>query len=233
MRGLSGLAWALLAASLLGACAHEERVPIAAQAAPEAPEDFPLGYYQQAAAQGRPVFRVLPGESLVSIVVRRGGPLARLGHDHVVSGADVQGYADPQQSRADLFLLLDALVVDDPALRAQAGLDTQPSAADIAGTRSNMLAVLDAQRHPHVVLRVHGATRQQLSVDITLHGVTRKDLQIPATVALKGDALTASGQFAINQSDFGITPFSILGGAIRVEDRLELHFRISARRLMP
>ncbi len=229
MRRLPKLALTL-AVLLLGACAHEERLPLAT---PAAPEDFPLAWYQQAAAQGRPVFRVLPGDSTVTIVVRRAGALARLGHDHVVSSSQVQGYADPQASRADLHVLLDTLVVDDPALRAEAGLDTQPSASDIAGTRSNMLASLEAERFPHVVMRVNSMVQQQLSVDVTLHGVTRKDLQVSAAIEFSGGVLTASGQLAINQSDFGITPFSILGGAIRVEDRLELRFRISARRLMP
>ena len=220
---------AALAVLLLLGCAHEERRPPQAWSAPD---DFPLAYYQQATAQGRPVFRAVPGESLVMIVVRRAGSLARLGHDHVVSGSEVQGYVDPQAFRADLYLALDALVVDDMALRAQAGLDTQPSAADIAGTRSNMLVSLEAQSHPYIKVRVNGAAQKELDVDITLHGVTRS-LRVPAVIETSGDVLTASGELTIVQSDFGITPFSILGGAIRVEDRLELRFRISARRLMP
>lgn len=221
---------AAFATLLLLGCAHEERL---APSAHMVPEDFPLAWYQQAAAQGRPIFRALPGESLVTIVVRRAGSLARLGHDHVVSGSEVHGYVDPQASRADLYMALDALVVDDTALRAQAGLDTQPSATDIAGTRTNMLASLEAQSHPWIRIRVNGMTERELDVDITLHGVTRKSLRVPAEIATSPDVLTASGAMTVNQSDFGITPFSILGGAIRVEDRLEMRFCIAARRQAP
>lgn len=216
-------------ALLLWGCAQEKQMA----AARDAPVDFPLAYYQQAAAQGRTVYKAVPGESLVTIVVRRSGALARLGHDHVVSGSDVQGYVDPQASRADLYLALDSLVVDDAALRAQAALDTQPSASDIAGTRSNMLASLEAQSHPYIGVRVNGAAGPELDVELTLHGVTRRFPRVPAVIESSGNELAAHGALTIAQSDFGITPFSILGGAIRVEDRLELRFRISARRQMP
>jgi hypothetical protein len=40
--------------------------------------------------------------------------------------------------------------------------------------------------------------------------------------------MTARGRFAILQSDYGIVPFSVLGGALRVEDRVEIMFRIVA-----
>jgi len=33
----------------------------------------------------------------------------------------------------------------------------------------------------------------------------------------------------LRQSDFGITPMSIMGGAMRVEDAMELRYRISAK----
>ena len=42
--------------------------------------------------------------------------------------------------------------------------------------------------------------------------------------------VVATGQLAFNQSDFGITPFSILGGAVAVQDQVALRFDIVARR---
>jgi hypothetical protein len=41
----------------------------------------------------------------------------------------------------------------------------------------------------------------------------------------------ATGTLAIEQSEFGITPFSILGGAIAVKDRVDIAFRIVATRM--
>ena len=42
--------------------------------------------------------------------------------------------------------------------------------------------------------------------------------------------LRARGSLAIRQSDFGIAPFSILGGALTVQDVLAIEFDLLARR---
>ena len=205
-----------------------------------APADFPRAFYRQAAAQGRPVYRVDASDSLVTIIVRRGGSLARLGHDHVVASHGVQGYAAPRDGRADLYLPLAELVVDEPALRAEAGFDTQPSAADIAGTRSNMLdKVLEVERFPYALIRVGRVDQPngkpadaRLDVAITLHGRTRSfDVPVRMQIQTDGDALGVRGELAFAQSDFGIVPLSILGGAIQVQDGLLLRFDIRARRV--
>ena len=62
--------------------------------------------------------------------------------------------------RADPYIALPELTVDESALRAQAGLDTRPGASDIAGTRSNMLdKVLELQQFPFALIRVHWLER--------------------------------------------------------------------------
>jgi hypothetical protein len=38
---------------------------------------------------------------------------------------------------------------------------------------------------------------------------------------------------AVDPTSFGITPFSILGGALQVQDRVSVRFRILARLLPP
>src|SRR6266567_1084952 len=227
----AGLAAALLAL-MLGACAPpvRERAPAAAP-----PAEFPEGYYLQALAQGKPVFRVDSRESLVAIEVRRGGSLARLGHDHVVASHEVGGYVAPDEGRADLYVQLERLEVDEAALRAEAGFDTQPTESDIEGTRANMLVrVLEADKFPFALVRVSGvdASRREaaMSVAITLHGVTRA-LQVPATIDADADKISVTGRLSLDQTDFGITPYSVLGGAIAVRNGVDLRFRIRARRL--
>src|SRR6266568_2912052 len=227
----AGLAAALLAL-MLGACAPpvRERVPAAAP-----PAEFPEGYYLEALAQGKPVFRVDSPESLVVIEVRRAGSLARLGHDHVVASHEVGGYVAPDEGRADLYVALERMAVDEAALRAEAGFDTQPTESDIEGTRANMLVrVLEADRFPFALIRVSGADARQgnatLSVAITLHGVTRA-LQAPARIDADADLIEVSGRLSFDQTDFGITPYSVLGGAIAVRNGVDLRFRVRARRL--
>src|SRR6266705_3022998 len=153
------LAAALLSTVLAG-CAPLLRGPAPAPAAP--PAEFPEGYYLEALAQGKPVFRVDSRESLVVIEVRRSGSLARLGHDHVVASHEVGGYVAPGEGRADLYVQLERLEVDEAALRAEAGFDTQPTQLDIDGTRANMLVrVLEADRFPFALIRVSGADARQ------------------------------------------------------------------------
>jgi YceI-like domain len=224
---------AALVALMLAGCAPLVRGPTGAPAAP--PADFPEEYYREAAVQGKRVFRVDPAESLIAIEVRRSGSLARLGHDHVVASHEVVGYIAPDVGRADLYVALERLAVDEPALRAEAGFDTQPAESDIEGTRANMLdKVLEAEKFAFALIGVAGANAKQkktsLAVAITLHGHTHT-LQVPAEIEADAERMSVTGRLSFNQTDFGITPYSLLGGAIAVQNRLDLRFRIRARRL--
>jgi polyisoprenoid-binding protein YceI len=222
---------AALAAVLAAGCAELFRVE--APVAP--PPEFPEGFYQQALKAGKPVYRVNPAASLVVIEVRRGGSLARLGHDHVVASHDVTGYVAPGDGRADLYAALANLVVDEADLRKEAGFDTQPSDSDIEGTRSNMHAhVLETEKYPFALIAVKGAdakdAKQTLDVSITLHGQTRA-FKVPSETESDDKTITVSGKLAFNQTDFGISPYALLGGAIAVKDGLALRFRIRAKRM--
>lgn len=231
LRFRRGLAAAMAALSLAGCAPFAPERPPAPPAPVAAPPDFPEAYYRQAAAEGKPVFRVDPAASLVVIEVRRAGSLARLGHDHIVASHDVGGYVAPEEGRADLYVPLASLVVDEPKLRAEAGLDTQPTEADIAGTRANMLEkVLEADKYPFALIRVSGAGGKNgadLSVALTLHGQTRT-LRAPARMEADGKRVSASGTLSFNQTDFGMAPFSLFGGAIAVRDAVDLRFSIQA-----
>ncbi len=230
MPGMRKLSAIVPAIALVAACAWQPSVPPAPEAT--APAAFPGAFYRQAAAQGARVYRVDPGASLVVIEVRRGGTLARLGHDHVVASHDVQGYVAPGAARADLYVPLDRLVVDEPALRAEAKFDTLPTADDIEGTRRNMLSALEAARYPFALVSVSGhpggTGASPANVAVTLHGVTRVQ-QVPMNVDARGDVIEVTGELVLKQTEFGITPMSVLGGAILVQDPLHLRFRIRAR----
>jgi hypothetical protein len=226
----------VVAALLVTGCAQQGQQAVSEPRVTtlQTPKGFPAYWYEQASARGGSVYRIDPGRSVIYVTVRRAGSLARLGHDHVVASHQAQGFVAPQEGRADLYLRLADLVVDEQALRLQEGLDTNPSEGDIAGTRSNMLdKVLQVQQFPEALVSVraadHLSTGTQLSVTVTLHGFTRT-FDVPAQVRDQSDEVTVRGQFEFNQSQFGIEPFSILGGAIQVQDRLTLRFSIYARR---
>jgi YceI-like protein len=200
------------------------------------PSDFSEKFYLDASERGRPIFRIDPALSLAVIEVRRGGSLARLGHDHVVASHDIQGFLAPEEGRSDVYVQLDRLVVDEPELRAESGFDTQPSAAFIAATRQNMLdKVLEVEQYRFARISVRTADSEigesRLNVSMTLHGSTRT-LQVPVMIEKNGDEIAVSGRLMFNQTDFGMAPFSILGGAITVQDPVYVRFHIRARRMM-
>ncbi|OGI48361.1 MAG: hypothetical protein A2151_03980 [Candidatus Muproteobacteria bacterium RBG_16_65_34] len=234
MRKASLLAVLLLAA----ACAPLVKPPAVSEP-PRAPAAFPEEFYRQAGERGEPVFRIDPQRSQAVIHVYRGGPLARFGHDHAIASRRLHGYILlPRRldaAQADLYVPLESLSVDDPALRAQAGFDTTVSAADIAGTRRNMLEkVLEAERYPFAVLHLSRPEGELpaliLNAEIGLHGVTQT-LRLPVEIEPAAGELRAHGRFSLRQTEFGITPYSLLGGALQVQDRIDLEFEVRARRL--
>ncbi|MGK5056252.1 YceI family protein [Janthinobacterium sp. LB2P49] len=218
------------ACALLAACTPFAPPPAASlPAAPVAAPAVQAPLWQQ---PGVHVLHIAPQESLLTITVRRGGALARLGHDHVIASRNLQGVVAPALGRAQFQFRLDEMSVDEESLRQAAGLTTTPSADAIAGTRHNMLVrVLEAERYPWVRIDARRTgNKEVLDADITLHGVTRT-LQLPVRIeqAADGRSLQASGSLLLKQSDFGIVPFAVLGGAMAVQDQMELAFRITAR----
>jgi polyisoprenoid-binding protein YceI len=208
---------ALVGALLLAGChsAPPAAPPALATAAEGAAPALPAGPGVQ---------RLDAAHSRILITVRRGGPLARLGHDHAIVTGGITGTVAPLANRADFRFRLDQLVVDDAAARTEAGLGLPPSAEAIDGTRRNMLTrVLDAERFPEVILHAERAGAGQCRLAVTLHGVTRV-LSVPVQLTEAQGVLRARGSFTLRQSEFGITPMSVLAGALVVEDELQLHF---------
>src|SRR5690606_17823529 len=101
------------------------------------------------------------------------------------------------------------------------------------GTKRNMLKpeVLDAERYATISLRaakVSGSVESPVvTALITLKGVTR-EVSVPVELAVDARRLTATGAFDILQTEFGMKPFSAALGALEVQDRLHLEFKVVA-----
>jgi len=237
-------AWYLSAALLLTGCASAPeappptRVPGDVAAAASARPAVPEALYRDAAARGQAVYRLIPARSQVRIYSYRGGPLARFGHNHVIVGRGLDGFIllaeEITAARSDLVLRLDSLEVDPTAERRRAGpaFASEPTSGDMQGTRDNMLGpVLEAQRYPLLAIEVHGIAGAppviEVKAHIRLHGVTRTR-HLPVLAHWEGKTLVLQGALLIRQSDFGITPYSALGGALRVNDGIGVSFRLAA-----
>ena len=179
------------------------------------------------------------GESVLLILVYRGGPLAEFGHNHVIAAGNIQGdvYLTPDIHDAGFLIRIPVrgFTVDPAGARRDEGKDfaTQPSPQAIAGTRENMLGpkVLDSENYPEIRIRSLGLTGPAWAPDITarvtLHGVSR-DLTIPVAMYHVNDRIVVTGTTYLLQSDFGMTPFSVMGGGLQVQDRVRVRFHFVA-----
>ena len=219
---------------LLSACPMATRPPAERPASVPA---LPTGDLSEAV-----VYAVNAAESNVDVLVYRGGTLARLGHNHVMTSRALQGrvWIHPTLARSgfDLSFPVNELVVDDPEARNRAGGAAREFPPDIRqadkdGTRKNMLRaeVLDGEHFAAVKLqslKVSGTLQAPtITTRITIKDASR-DIDVPAAVTVEGARVTAQGEFDIEQTAFGIKPFSVGMGALEVQNRLHIVFRVVA-----
>jgi len=197
---------------------------------------------QRSGEPGVAIYRVVSQASDVRLLVYRDGVLSTFGHNHVVSLKDFTGtiHLQPKlaQSRVELDILLDRLIVDDPAVRRGEGQDFagEPSKDDIAATRTNMLsnALLNAKQFPSIKVTgtsgpVDANNSAMLDLSVQLVGQVVK-LTIPATLKLEGDQLEVSGEVELSHKQLGLKPFSALLGSLRVAEQMKFKYRIQARK---
>jgi polyisoprenoid-binding protein YceI len=58
-----------------------------------------------------------------------------------------------------------------------------------------------------------------------MHGQTR-EMRIPLTVTGLPQRVSASGTLVLRQSDFGVQPYSVMGGLLAVQDDVVLEFSL-------
>jgi polyisoprenoid-binding protein YceI len=184
-------------------------------------------------------FRVEPASSRALILVRRDGPLARFGHDHALVARPASGFViwseqNPADGRAAFTIDVASLDVDPADARADLELDTTPAEDAIEATRTNLLSyVLQADSWPHVEVGVRfldGSLPDiRARASLVINGIPGI-VDVPVKVHVSGDALSASGAFKISQKAWGIEPFAVLGGGLRVADVVEIRFELAAQR---
>ena len=180
-----------------------------------------------------------PVSSTLRIFVRRGGTLAALGHNHVLVAHGVAGEIgmpeDARRVNGQFAFGVADLGIDDPEERAAAGPEFAGviDAAAIAGTRHNLLGpdVLDAAQAPQVTVEFAGASGGPddyvVAASFIVRGV-RSVAQVPVHVVREATGIRADGEVLLSQLSLGLTPFSVMLGALKVEDRLLVRFHLVA-----
>ena len=214
----------------------------------EIPEKGPVAVifdakkYEDLSDKAGRVFWVDSESSTVHIFLWRGGPMASKGHNHVLAVRNMSGAVYlpedllSDEARFDIVFPVKEIAVDPLPLREEIGgafTGTGMTEKGARDTRKNMLGekALDADRFPLIGIssdKFYGEP-PKLVIDtaVTLHGIQRRRL-IPITFRVEKGRLTARGAFAIRQTDFGIEPFSAMGGALYLLDPLMVEFEIIA-----
>ena len=209
-------------------------------AAPPSPE-------QAAPRPGLPpgrVYRVDEHQSELRILVYRAGPLARLGHNHVIVNHAIRGavsLADAAgESVFQLSVPVAGFVVDDIEARRQEGAEFAGDISDDAksGTLHNMLstALLDADAFPVITVNSVAASNAQdrtgagaltatVAISVAGHEST---IDVPFTLHVDSRGLSAQGSLELRQSALGLTPYSLMLGALQVQDAMTIKFDIVA-----
>jgi len=182
-----------------------------------------------------------PAGSLLTIRVYRGGALARAGHNHVIASHSLQGVVrvpeDPTHASFEVHMPVAELAVDEEDLRAQEGPDFPAGVPDDAkeGTRRNMLgpSLLEGERYPEIVLQSEALQRgADGGLEAQVRVIVRdraSSIVVPVKYAVTGNQLQVQGEFPLKQTDLGLTPFSLFGGALKVVDEMKVRFNLVAK----
>ena len=152
-------------------------------------------------------------KSAMTVRVYKAGVLSAFGHDHEIAAPIASGTVDAAAHRVELRC-------NAAALRVR---DTNASEKDRAEIQQTMLGpeVLDAGRNPEIVFKSTGAQEKGAGAwtvrgDLTLHGETR-----PVTVDVRETEGHYVGSARLRQTDFGIKPVKVAGGAVKVKDEVQ------------
>ena len=150
-----------------------------------------------ASRRARTNTRSVAEESLLQILVYRGGAMARLGHNHVIASHHLSGSVfvtdDPLQTRFDISVPVNELTIDEPAMRERPAPDFPPGVPQSArdGTRKNLLseALLDGAKYPAIRLRatdvVAAGEGFDVGVEITIKDQVR-NVRVPVHARTQG-----------------------------------------------
>ncbi|WP_018506734.1 YceI family protein [Thiobacillus thioparus] len=201
-------------------------------------------YAALSGASGK-VFTLDPGQSTVRIYVFRGGRAAAVGHNHVLSAPRFVGFfylpaTGAANGRFDLAFRLDQLEIDNSKYRSTLGsaFASILSPEAIKGAREHMLGVNNLQADKFPFVRVHSlritgeSPKFAAKVQIEMHG-QQHVMWIPLAVEGLPEHLVVAGSFVLRQTDFGVQPYSVLGGFLAVQDEVVVEFKLLGDRGPP
>jgi len=179
-------------------------------------------------------YRLIPEQSKFTVQAFAEGLFSAFGHDPVLAIKDFNGEAQFVPGSFESASLKITIKADSIVLSNEV---KEKDRLEIEQTMREQ--VLEIAKYPEIVFvssnisvtrLSEGRYRARIIGDLTFHGVTQKNLWITAQVTMSGESLKAQGDFTLKQTDFGIKPFSVVGGTIKLKNELKFTFDIAARK---
>jgi polyisoprenoid-binding protein YceI len=176
---------------------------------------------------------LVPGESQVRIHVGKSGMFAELAHEHDVSAPAFTG--EVTYSARDLSD--GAVTATFDARRMTVIAEHEPKDAPKVQERMLGPDVLDTAKYPRIRFTSKrvvakesgpGTFTAQVTGELELHGVVRP-ITVPLRIGLSNGNLDAVGTVVLRQTDFGIKPIRLAGGAVTVPDEITVQLKLIAR----
>jgi polyisoprenoid-binding protein YceI len=168
-----------------------------------------------AAAAARPIDTA---NSVIVVRVYKAGVFSALGHDHEIAAPVASGTVDSVARTVELHVKTVALKVRDEHV----------SDKDRSEIQNTMLGpdVLDSEHQAEIVFRSKSAVpigdnAWTVRGDLSLHGQSH-----PVAVDVREIGGHYRGIARFRQTEFGIRPVKIAGGAVRVKDEIQIEFDI-------
>lgn len=180
---------------------------------------------------------IVTAVSWLTIEVHKGGVLAKVGHNHILVSHQLTGQISRDRTEGHISVPLKSLSIDESDLRKKLGWEPVDSEYAIQGTRRNMNRyVLQTDQFPDARIDVLCPVpfRNTCQGGLTLHGVTQKVANMPVQIKVINTQVVVTGSYTLLQTDFGIKPFSVLDGILRVENPVIIrYYLVFEKRVLP
>lgn len=153
------------------------------------------------------------------------GPAAKMGHRLSIDVRSWQasvGWRGTAPTAVEFSADVDSLTV----VKGEGGV-TPLTPPERALARSNALKSLDAKKYPRITFSTETISKTpegyRLAGTVEIHG-TRRPQIVDVGVEDLGDRWSMTARVSVTQSDFGVKPYSLMMGALKVADEVTIDF---------
>lgn len=184
-------------------------------------------------------FAIDSGHTEIVAITAPEGLLAAASHGHVLEAKQPVGTvqmnpAEPESLQVSVEVNPNFFINDDPAAVKRHGVKNDLSNTDREKVARNARSPqqLDASKFSRITFRSTRATKRPdgsllLTGTLSIKGVP-VEIQAPITYTVTPERFTGETEFAIKQTAFGITPFSIGLGTVKNADQVLIRVKLAA-----